>query len=164
MQQPKAEYSLRHLKQPLSDPIPGRKTRGSTFGDHFARLLDKPVTLVKTAEVSAWNPAVEHEAPPTATRYRELLKQINSLDEEEMEEFEELAEIFAVENMPNEVEGRHCISFRLPHREWVVTARTKEKLIHRVLCFLGDVSSTATFLVECKLMNKSELRKFIENL
>jgi hypothetical protein len=47
---------------------------------------------------------------------------------------------------------------------WNHCARTKEKLIHRVLCFLGDVPGTATFLVEGKHMKKSELRKFIENL
>jgi hypothetical protein len=109
----------------------------------------------------------EHETSPRVRRHRELEQNLDRLDPEELEEFQELSELLSTKNLTKEVEGKHIIHFRWPNREKIITARKKDKLIRRALCFLGTVPSTTSFFLDTdgsKRMSNAEVRRFIENL
>jgi hypothetical protein len=115
--------------------------------DDFARLLEKPVELAEDPEVANWNPAIEHDPPSQVKRYMELMANIDKLTAEEEEEFAELMNIVAVDEVPKD-EGL-VLRFTGQPAAYakIITALTRDKLIHRALCHLGNIPNGATFTV-----------------
>jgi hypothetical protein len=52
--------------------------------------------------VANWNPAIEHDPPSQVKRYMELMANIDKLTAEEEEEFAELMNIVAVDEVPKD--------------------------------------------------------------